>query len=230
VTFRTRADRMLDMLRDAGVTDARVLEAMVEIPREAFVPPLFRDRAYEDTALPIGHGQTISRPVVVGLMTQALDVGRRRRVLEVGTGSGYQTAVLARLSGAVYTIEIQKGLAEDAKIRLKQLGFDNVIAKQGDGTIGWRPFAPFDRILAAAVAADVPAALADQLAEDGVMVLPIGVRRTEQRMVKVTRRAGKFEIEEMGAAHFVPFVGEHPSGSPTLGGPALGGALRKTAS
>lgn len=206
MTLAARKIRLVIMLRQAGITDPRVLSAIELVPRELFVPDIFRDRAYENVALPIGHGQTISQPVVVGLMTQELQVGDRMTVLEIGTGSGYQTAILARLCRRVYTIERHRPLLREAEARIQQLGLHNVTSRFGDGTEGWKPVAPFDRIIAAAAAPDVPAALADQLAEGGVMITPIGGRRDEQRLVRVRRDASGFTTEELVRAHFVPMV------------------------
>ena len=206
MTLAARKIRLIIMLRQAGITDPRVLSAIELVPREIFVPEIFRDQAYENVALPIGHGQTISQPVVVGLMTQALQIGERMKVLEIGTGSGYQTAILSKLCRRVYTVERHRPLLRDAEARLEQLGLRNVTTRYGDGSEGWRPVAPFDRILAAAAAAEVPANLADQLAEGGVMITPVGTRRDDQRLVRVTRDASGFKTEEMVRVHFVPLV------------------------
>ncbi|MET4699528.1 protein-L-isoaspartate(D-aspartate) O-methyltransferase [Constrictibacter sp. MBR-5] len=216
MTLAARKIRLIIMLRQAGITDPRVLSAIELVPREIFVPEIFRDQAYENVALPIGHGQTISQPVVVGLMTQALQIGERMKVLEIGTGSGYQTAILSKLCRRVYTVERHRPLLRDAEARLEQLGLRNVTTRYGDGSEGWRPVAPFDRILAAAAAAEVPANLADQLAEGGVMITPVGTRRDDQRLVRVTRDASGFKTEEMVRVHFVPLVpsvGEADNGS-----------------
>lgn len=204
MTPAARKIRLILMLRQAGVTDPRVLSAMELLPRELFVPAMFQDQAYENTALPIGHGQTISQPVVVGVMTQALNVEPRARVLEIGTGSGYQTAVLARLCRRVYTIERYRPLLQEAEARLRALGIDNVTTRLGDGGDGWPEVAPVDRIIACAAAPEVPAALADQLADGGVLVMPVGQRRDDQRLVRVTREGSGFRTEDLGRTHFVP--------------------------
>ena len=199
-----RKIRLILMLRQAGVTDPDVLSAMELVPRELFVPEIFQDQAYENIALPIGHGQTISQPTIVGVMTQALKVGPRCRVMEVGTGSGYHTAVLAKLCRRVYTIERHRTLLRDAQARLERLGLRNVTARHGDGSEGWPQLAPFDRIIACAAASEIPSALADQLAEGGILLLPIGARQEDQRLVRVTRQENGFSTEEFARAYFVP--------------------------
>ena len=193
-------------LRSQGVTDARVLHTLERTPRELFVPPLFQDRSWEDSALPIACGQTISQPLIVGLMTQALELEGRHRVLEVGTGSGYQTAVLARLARYVYTVERYRTLLGEAEARLKAVGAQNVITRFGDGGEGWADQAPFDRILVTAAAPDEPRALLDQLKPRGVLVAPVG-----RGAVQVLRRyrgdgRGGFSKEDMGEVRFVPLL------------------------
>lgn len=216
MTTAARRIRLILMLRQAGVTDPRVLSAIELVPREAFVPEVFRDQAYENTALPIGHGQTISKPVVVGMMTQALDVGDRMKVLEVGTGSGYQTAVLARLCRRVYSIERHRPLLIEAEARLQALKLRNVTMMYGDGSEGWPAVGPFDRIIACAAAREVPAVLADQLTAGGILVLPVGTGRDDQRLVRVRREADTFRTEELVKAHFVPLVDGSAAESGTL--------------
>ncbi len=206
MSLAARKIRLVLMLRQAGVTDPQVLSALELVPRELFVPELFRDRAYENEALPIGHGQTISKPVVVGIMTQALRVGGRSRVLEIGTGSGYQTAVLARLCRRVYTIERHRELLVAARERLHEIGLDNVTTIVGDGSAGWPQIAPVDRIIACAAVPEVPTVLADQLAEDGVMVIPVGKRGDGQRLVRVTRLPIGFRTEDLGPIRFLPMA------------------------
>jgi protein-L-isoaspartate(D-aspartate) O-methyltransferase len=201
-----RKIRLIMDLRRSGVTDTRVLSALERVPRELFVSPPFVDQAYENTALPIGMGQTISQPLVVGLMTQALDVGDRMKVLEIGTGSGYQAAVLGRLCRRVYTIERHKTLLAEAEERFRALHIHNITAIAGDGTRGWPEQAPFDRILVTAAAGDVPQALIDQLAEGGVMVLPVGASAGDQVVVRVVKREGKVESERLLPVRFVPLV------------------------
>lgn len=204
--------RLLMDLRRGGIVDHAVLAAMERVPREAFVPPTFRDRAYEDMALPVGHGQTLSQPTVVGLMTQALEAGPRMKVLEIGTGTGYQTAILAELCRRVYTIERHRPLLELAEQRLAQLRVHNVTARAGDGWLGWPEQAPFDRILVTAAAAEVPQALVAQLGPDGIMVLPQGGEGRMQRLLRVRRGAtDNIEQSEIGQVRFVPLVAGMPS-------------------
>lgn len=190
-----------------GVTDPLVLEAMREIPREIFVDEALRARAFADSALPIGHGQTISQPFIVGRMTELLKVSRADRILEVGTGTGYQTALLARLGGKVFSIERIAPLAEKALANLRWLGFDNVEIRVGDGSTGWPEKAPFDRILVAAAAPRVPESLLAQLAPDGRMVLPVGDSRSQMLTVVVRTPGGFVEQRDTGCV-FVPLIGE----------------------
>ena len=190
-----------------GVGDPLVLEAMREIPREIFVEEALRGQAFADNALPIGHGQTISQPYIVARMTEILQVGRNDRILEVGTGTGYQTALLARLAGRVYSIERVPALAEKALANLHWLGFDNVEIRVGDGSVGWPDRAPFDRILVAAAAPAVPPSLLAQLAPNGRLVIPVGDARV-QMLTIVTRTAdGLIERRDEGCV-FVRLIGE----------------------
>jgi protein-L-isoaspartate(D-aspartate) O-methyltransferase len=202
--------RLVMDLRAAGIADTAVLSAIERVPREAFVPPTFRDRAYEDAALPIGHAQTLSRPSVVGLMTQALEAGPRSKVLEIGTGSGYQTSVLARMVRRVYTIERHRELLFEAEARFKTLRVHNVVTKFGDGWQGWPEQAPFERIIVTAAPVDIPGALIDQLADDGVMVLPVGLEKRAQVLIRVRKTDGRAKIEELDAVRFVPMVAGLP--------------------
>ncbi|NNG02885.1 MAG: protein-L-isoaspartate(D-aspartate) O-methyltransferase [Inquilinus sp.] len=208
----SRRIRLLMALRGSGVTDHRVLGAIERVPREAFVPPAFQDRAYEDMALPIGLGQTISQPLVVALMTQALEAGDRHKVLEIGTGSGYQAAVLAKLCRRVYTIERHKELLDVALERLLRLRIHNLTARPGDGTRGWPEQAPFDRIIVTAAHGgdDPPSALADQLALGGLMVIPMGDEHREQRVVRYRRTETGLEREDLWPVRFVPLLPEQP--------------------
>jgi len=193
-------------LRRAGVTDTRVLAAIERTPRELFVPAPFRDKAYDDVALPIGAGQTLSQPVVVGRMTQALELGERMKILEVGTGSGYQTAVLARLCRRVYTVERHRQLLSEAEKRFKQLGLTNITAWINDGNRGWPEQAPFQRILVTCAAPEIPESLLAQLGEGGVMVLPVGPRHGAQVLTRVFHKGGGFEAESLGPIRFVPLA------------------------
>lgn len=201
-----RQIRLLMELRTLGVGDAKVLAAIERVPREAFVPKQFLDQAYENTALPIGEGQTISQPIVVALMTQALDVDKRMKVLEVGTGSGYQTAVLARLARRVYTIERHANLLAQAEKLLHQLRINNYTAKAGDGSKGWPEQAPFPRILVTAAATKLPEALINQLEVGGKMVIPVGERSSDQSVVRVTRTETSYTTENLFPVRFVPLV------------------------
>ena len=198
--------RLLMELRGLGVSDARVLGALERVPREVFVPAAFKDQAYENVALPIGHGQTISQPLVVALMTEALDVGERHKVLEIGTGSGYQTAVLARLCRRVFSIERHRALLQEAEKRFAELRLHNVTSRFGDGTKGWPEQAPFDRIIVTAAAPELPGKLLGSLAEGGVLVAPVGEERRDQRLIRIRRKDGASVTEELGLVRFVPLI------------------------
>ena len=202
----TRKMQLLYALRSRGVTDKAVLQAMEEIDRGPFVRGLFADRAYEDMPLPISCGQTISQPSVVGLMTQALNVSPRDKVLEIGTGSGYQAAVLAQLCRRVYTMDRHRRLARDAEARLARAQISNATVIVGDGCFGLPEQAPFDRILVTAAAEDPPGPLLAQLKEGGVMVLPVGQSDTVQSLIKVTRTPAGFDYEELLPVRFVPLL------------------------
>jgi protein-L-isoaspartate(D-aspartate) O-methyltransferase len=194
-------------LRRRGISDQAVLRAMEDVPREKFVAPGFIESAYADQALPIECGQTISQPFVVAYMTEQLEVGREHRVLEIGTGSGYQAAVLSRLAGEVVTIERYRTLADIARERLDGLGYGNVTVRVGDGMTGAPDLAPFDRIMVTAAAEEVPEALVGQLAEGGKMVLPVGPRHDAQFLVKLTKEPdGGLTREELIAVRFVPLL------------------------
>ncbi|HRW17040.1 protein-L-isoaspartate(D-aspartate) O-methyltransferase [Amaricoccus sp.] len=193
-------------LRSRGVTNAEVLKAMEATPRERFLEGIFQDRAYEDTPLPISCGQTISQPTVVGLMTQALEITRRCKVLEIGTGSGYQAAILAKLARRVYTVERHRRLARRARELFLDLGLHNVTVVHGDGSLGLPEQAPFDRIIVTAAAEDAPGTLIEQLRENGIMVLPVGQSHSVQQLIKVVKTAEGLEYTELGAVRFVPLV------------------------
>jgi protein-L-isoaspartate(D-aspartate) O-methyltransferase len=193
---------------DRGITDERVIDAIRSVPRERFFSREGQRLAFRDQASPIGHGQTISQPYIVALMTQRLDVRPDSRVLEVGTGSGYQTAILCKLAGEVYSVERVKPLLDDAWERLMDLGCRNAHFRHGDGTLGWPEAAPFDRILIAAGAPEVPEKLLlEQLADGGVAVLPVGPV-DEQVLVKITRRGNKLDREEICRCAFVKLIGQ----------------------
>jgi protein-L-isoaspartate(D-aspartate) O-methyltransferase len=194
-------------LMTRGIRDARVLEAMGSIERELFVPEKLRSLAYEDRPLSIGEGQTISQPYMVAFMTQLLSLKGTERVLEIGTGSGYQTAVLGKLAAEVYSIEIIPKLSDRAKILLVQLGFDNVHLKVGDGFFGWEEQGPFDAILVTAAAPKIPEPLWRQLREGGRLIMPLGAERQAQTLVRVTKSDGKQVVEELTGVVFVPLTG-----------------------
>jgi protein-L-isoaspartate(D-aspartate) O-methyltransferase len=193
-------------LRRRGICDPAVLRAMDEVPREHFVRPENLDLAYADHAMPIACGQTISQPYVVAYMTEQLSVEPHHRVLEVGTGSGYQAAVLSRLAREVVSIERYRTLADAARVRLETLGFNNVQVVLGDGFEGVLDLVPFDRIVVTAAAEEVPDALIDQLAEDGIMVLPLGPHAGAQSLVKLTKTKDGVMREKLIAVRFVPLV------------------------
>ncbi|MEM6739802.1 MAG: protein-L-isoaspartate(D-aspartate) O-methyltransferase [Pseudomonadota bacterium] len=201
-----RKMRFLFALRSNGVTDSRVLHAMEKIDRGLFVKGHFADHAYEDMPLPIPCGQTISQPSVVGRMSQALEIGPRDKVLEVGTGSGYQAAILSQLARRVYTVERFRDLTLTAQEAFDALALTNVIALTGDGALGISDQAPFDRILVTAAAEDPPGPLLAQLREGGIMVVPVGRSDAVQRLIKVRRGAGGLEYEELIPVRFVPLL------------------------
>jgi protein-L-isoaspartate(D-aspartate) O-methyltransferase len=192
-----------------GITDLRVLEAMNAVPRERFVSAAQQAEAYDDGPLPIGYGQTISQPFTVAFMAQSLQLQGDENVLEVGTGCGYAAAVLSLLAAQVHTIERIPELAEQALLRLGQLGFDNVPVHAGDGTLGLPEFAPYDAIVAAASAASLPSPYIEELSEDGMIVLPLGQGTRGQRMCRFIRRNGQIEREDLGGFAFVPLIGRH---------------------
>jgi protein-L-isoaspartate(D-aspartate) O-methyltransferase len=201
-----RADMINSQLRARGISDARVLAAMTKVPRHLFVPEDVRWRAYDDTPLPIGHDQTISQPYIVGYMSEALELRPTDRVLEIGTGSGYQAAILGELAQEVYTIEIVPQLAEQARAALEQSGYRNVHVRQGNGYLGWPEAAPFDRIIVTAAPDQVPQALVDQLTIGGIMVVPVGGVYDDQVM-KIIRKTEKGVItRETLPVRFVPMV------------------------
>ncbi|PXA82760.1 protein-L-isoaspartate O-methyltransferase [Caulobacter sp. D4A] len=198
--------RLLDALRAQGVTDPNVLSAIEKTPRDLFTPDLFKERSWEDSALPIACGQTISQPFIVGLMTQALTVEPRCRVLEIGTGSGYQTAVLSRVSRLVYTVERYRTLMKEAEARFAVLGLTNVITKFGDGWEGWREQAPFDRIMVTAAAQEEPKGLLAQLKPNGVLVAPVGRGPVQSLRRYAGDGKGGFTVEVLCEVRFVPIL------------------------
>ncbi len=201
-----RKMQFLYALRSKGVTNARVLNAMEAIDRGRFVTGVFEDRAYEDMALPIASGQTISQPSVVGLMSQALDVQPKNKILEVGTGSGYQAAILAKLARRVYTIDRHRTLVREARQVFEALDLHNITVIMGDGSFGLPEQAPFDRIILTAAAEDPPGPLLAQLAIGGIMVLPVGQSDAVQTLLKVTRLESGYDYEELMPVRFVPLL------------------------
>ena len=200
--------RLVDQLRTQGIQDLAVLKAFSEVPRHLFVPEALRRRAYEDAALPIANGQTISRPLTQARYLEALRLTGRERVLEVGTGSGYQTALLAALAGTVFTVERVLALAETARAALREAGAANVSILVGDGTLGWSAYAPYDAILVAAGGPDVPPPLVEQLGPGGRLLLPLG-ERGAQVLTLIERHGDGVRRTTLGDARFVPLLGEH---------------------
>jgi protein-L-isoaspartate(D-aspartate) O-methyltransferase len=197
---------LLAELRRDGISDERVLKAVESIPRELFVPATFQDRAYENIPLPIGRAQTISQPFIVALMTQMLQVEDKHCVLEIGTGSGYQAAVLSRLCRRVFTLERHQTLLQEAQKRFAALRIHNVTSRFGDGTKGWPEAAPYDRIIVTAAAPELPLRLVAQLRDGGVMIAPVGPERRDQRLVRIRRKGDGHDVEELGEVRFVPLV------------------------
>ena len=205
-THETQVARLILGLRSQGVTDPAVLAAIERTPRDLFTPDLFKERSWEDSALPIACGQTISQPYIVGLMTQALTLEPRARVLEIGTGSGYQTAVLSRLARLVYTVERYRTLLRAAESRLEALQITNVITRFGDGFLGWAEQAPFDRILVTAAAPEEPIVLLRQLKPSGVLVAPIGKGPVQQLCRYAGDGEGGFTMDVLCEVRFVPLL------------------------
>lgn len=197
---------LLAELRRDGIADERVLKAVESVPRELFVPETFQERAYDNIPLPIGRAQTISQPFVVALMTEMLHVEERDRVLEIGTGSGYQAAVLSKLCRRVFTLERHRTLLKEAAERFVALRIHNITTRYGDGTKGWPESAPYDRIIVTAAAAELPLRLIAQLRDGGVMIVPLGPERGDQRLVRVHRQGEGHYLEELGGVRFVPLV------------------------
>jgi len=206
VSIAARKIRLIMRLRQGGISDTGVLSAIERIPREAFVPPSFQDRAYDDCTLPIGQGQTLSQPRIVAQMTQALETDRRLKVLEIGTGSGYQAAILSRLCRRVYTVERYRALLEEAEQRFRELRLHNITTLVGDGCHGWPKQAPFARIIVTAASSGVPGALVDQLADRGLMVLPVGRPGMEQTLLRLHRDGDSVREEALGEVRFIPLV------------------------
>jgi protein-L-isoaspartate(D-aspartate) O-methyltransferase len=195
-------------IQGRGVKDPKVLEAMQKIPRHLFVDESFKEKAYADHPLPIGEGQTISQPYVIALMTEALRLRPEDRVLEIGTGSGYQAAVLAEIVKEVYTIEIRKPLAESASKRLQELGYKNIQVKYADGYFGWEEVAPFDAVMVTAASNHIPPLLLKQLKDGGRLIIPVGSTTFHQTLTLVSKEKGDLQVEQLGGVLFVPLIGE----------------------
>ncbi len=207
IHYRLARDEMVKhQLIRRGIKDPKVLDAMRKVPRHRFVSQALRNRAYDDCPLPIGHSQTISQPYIVALMTEYLEMTGGERVLEIGTGSGYQAAVLSEIGDKVFTIERHSALGSQARKVLDELGYDNIVMRTGDGTIGWKQFAPYDRIMVTAGAPHVPESLMKQLADGGRMVIPVG-DKYGQDLIVVARRGDDIETTKAGGCVFVPLKG-----------------------
>ena len=205
-----RAEMVERQLLQRGIRDERVLRAMAEIPRHLFVPETWRSSAYDDGPLPIGDEQTISQPYIVALMSESLELQGTETVLEIGTGSGYQAAVLSRLAKRVYSIEIIPQLAETARARLAALGYSNVTVLVGDGNVGWPQASPYDAIMVTAAAPQIPQALLDQLADGGRLVLPVVINGDAQELLRLRKNGETVARENLGAVRFVPLVKGRP--------------------
>jgi protein-L-isoaspartate(D-aspartate) O-methyltransferase len=205
--FKVMREKMVEtQIKARGVKDPRVLSALLKVERHRFVPEKYLDSSYSDQPLPIGEGQTISQPYIVALMTELLELNGNEKVLEIGTGSGYQAAILAELAKEVYTIEIVESLASTAKERLSELGYQNIRVKSGDGYLGWPEAAPFDAIIVTAAPDHIPKPLIEQLKEGGRMVVPVG--SYTQELMKIVKRSGKMETTNVIPVVFVPMTGE----------------------
>lgn len=204
--FEAARNRMVtNQIQERGVTNTLVLNAMRKVPRHLFIPVEYRNEAYNDYPLPIGYGQTISQPFIVAYMTAALRPSKKMKALEIGTGSGYQAAVLAEIVEKVYTIEIVPELAVESGKRLKEMGYENIICKYGDGYQGWPEHAPFDIIIVTAAAEKIPGPLINQLAENGRLIIPVGEPSAVQELILVTKKNGKSVEKRLTYVRFVPF-------------------------
>lgn len=208
--YQIPRERMIQHLRTHyKIADERVLDAMRVVPRHFFVPDALKSQAYKDNALPIASKQTISQPFIVARMTELLELNNQSKILEIGAGSGYQTAILSQLAKTIYAIERVSLLAEEANRRLQQLNVKNVSLRCADGTNGWESNAPYDGILVAAGSPSMPEPLLKQLKNGGRLVIPIGDNPKSQKLIRVTRTANNFKTEDFGACAFVPLIGEH---------------------
>ncbi len=210
VDLRILRQKMVEEIsRKNGITDTRVLDALLKVKRHEFVEEALQARAYNDCSLPIGYGQTISQPSMVARMSEALEVEPGMKVLEVGTGSGYQAAVLAEMGAEVYSVERLRPLYVEALNRLVRLRYFNVKLKLSDGTWGWEEHAPYDRIIVTAGGPKVPFPLLGQLGEQGIMVVPVGEKKRRQRLIKIIKREGRFFKRDLGPVQFVELIGEY---------------------
>lgn len=205
---RIACEKLIKVLREKGITDEKVLEAFRKVQRHLFVDGAMYAQAYDDNALPIGFGQTISQPFIVAFMTQSLNLQKDEKILEIGTGSGFQTAILAQFSRRVYTIERNRELGETARKRLREMGYANVVFKVGDGTCGWQQHAPFDKIIVTAGAPVLPQSLTDQMAVSGKMIIPTGNRYRQELTIYDKTEQG-LQYSSAGEVVFVPLIGEH---------------------
>lgn len=205
---RIREKMVREQIEGRGIKDQEVIRAMLSVPRHLFVDEALQSQAYADHPLPIGYGQTISQPYIVALMSSLLDVKPGMKVLEIGTGSGYQAAVLAEMGADVFTVERVKPLYQKARKLFSQLGYHYVKTKLDDGTMGWPEKSPFDRILVTAGGPDVPAPLLDQLSDPGILMIPVGDSKRSQKLIKITRNDGSVERKDMGSVAFVDLVGK----------------------
>ncbi|MFZ2339828.1 MAG: protein-L-isoaspartate(D-aspartate) O-methyltransferase [Bacteroidales bacterium] len=204
--YQAAREKMVsDQIRSRGISDQLTLKAMLKVPRHLFVPAEYESRAYDDNPLPIGYGQTISQPFIVAYMTEVVKPSAWKNALEIGTGSGYQAAVLAEIVNKVYTIEIVPELARESARRLTGMGYSNVITKYGDGYQGWEEHAPFDIIVVTAAAEEIPQPLIDQLAENGRLVIPVGPPSSVQELILMEKKNGKVEEKRLTLVRFVPF-------------------------
>jgi len=205
--LKARREMVENQIRRRGITDEKVLQAMLKVPRHLFVPESWRELAYSDEPLPIGEGQTISQPYIVAYMTAALNLQGHEKVLEIGTGSGYQTAILAEIVAEVYTVELIPELSRRAQAVLQELGYTNIRFRIGDGTLGWPEYAPYDSILVAAAPASVPVPLVEQLKVGGRMIIPVGV--DFQELMLVTRKKKGWDEKRLIGVRFVPLITVH---------------------
>jgi len=204
--FTMARNKMVEnQIESRGISDPGTLRAMRKVPRHLFVPKKLENDAYGDFPLPIGNGQTISQPYIVAYMTEVVRADSKKKVLEIGTGSGYQAAVLAEIADTVFTIEIVKELADESAERLKRLGYKNVVVKSGDGYHGWIEHSPFDIIIVTAAAEEIPQPLIDQLADNGRLVIPVGESGSVQELILLTRKGGKIVKKRLTLVRFVPF-------------------------